>query len=108
MCCFDKMLLSADTHCFQQEMLECFSRKCFSSVSSVSFIVQLIKWLHLHLAVEPIVFSKSSYRFPSVPGQRLKNRGKMIPEVARGMWGMGGWGVYVSNFVCLKIALKYL
>lgn len=85
MCWFDKMLLSADTHCFQQEMLEYFSRKCFSLVSSVTFIVQLSKWLHLHPAVEPIVFSKSSYSFPNMPGQRLKIREKIIPKVARGV-----------------------
>lgn len=68
MCCFDKMLLSAVVQCFQQEMLEC----SFSSLSSVGFIVQLSKWLNLHLAVEPIVFSKCLYPFSNMPGHREK------------------------------------
>jgi len=60
MCCFGKMLLTAVVQCLQQEMLEC----SFNSVSSVSLIVQLSKWLNPYLAVEPTEFSMCLYLFP--------------------------------------------
>lgn len=100
MCCFDKMLLSAAVRCFQQEMLEC----SFSSVSSVGFIVQLSDWLNLHLAVEPVVFSKCLEPFPNMPGH--------IEKCSKRKWclklGAEEGGMCVSNFVCLKVILKYL
>lgn len=98
MCCFDKMLLSAVVQCFQQEMLECSS----SSVSSVGFIVQLSKWLNLHLAVEPIVFSVYT---PFVICLGTEKRGKRKRYLKLGGCGSAA---SMSNVVCLKIILKYL
>lgn len=94
------MLLSAAVWCFQQEMLEC----SFSSVSSVGFIVQLSKWLNLHLAVEPVVFGKCLDPFPSMLGHRVKcSKRKWYLTV-----GAEEGGMCVSNLVCLKVTLKYL
>lgn len=90
MCCFDKMLLSAVVQCFHQEILEC----SFSSVSSLGFIVQLSKWLNLHLAVEPIVFNKSLYPFPNMPGHRGKSSKKKWYLKLGGEW-----------YVCVKLCV---
>lgn len=68
MCCFDKMPLSAAVQCFQQEMLE----SSFFSVTSVDFVVQLSKWLNLHLALEPVVFGQCVEPFLNMPGHRGK------------------------------------
>lgn len=68
MCSFDKMLVSAVVQCCQLEVLGCG----FSSASSVGFIVQLSKWLNLHLVVEPTVFGKHLCPFPNTPEHREK------------------------------------
>lgn len=101
MCCFDKMLLSAAVRCIQQEMLEC----SFFSVSSVGFNVQLSKWLNLHLALEPVVFGKCIEPLLNMPGQR-----SAVRENDTWILNLGAeeGGMCVSNFVCLKVILKYL
>lgn len=68
--------------CLYQLLFTVVSWKCwgcgFSSASSVGIIVQLSKWLNLHLVVEPIVFGKHLCPFPNVPEHREKHSKRKI------------------------------